>query len=66
MTNEEKYTHILLAMGELLKQKEDRLFILEYEVKSLREQLKAAEMLVEASEAKLKMMEEGANHAELV
>ena len=66
MTTDEKYTTILLAMGELLKQKEDRLFILEYEVKSLREQLKAAEMLVEASEAKLKMMEEGANHAELV
>lgn len=66
MTNEEKYTAVMLAIGEVLKKKDDEILLLEFEVKDLRRQLEAAEMLVKASEEKLKMMEGGANHAELV
>ena len=43
LTDEQKYQELLKEVGEMIKGKNERIMLLEYEVKSLSEKLEAAE-----------------------
>lgn len=43
MTDEQKYQELLKEVGEMMKSKNDKIFLLEYEVKTLTEKLERAE-----------------------
>lgn len=52
MTDEQKYHELLKEIGEIIKGKNDRIFVLEYEVKTLTEQLEKAEKELETERNK--------------
>lgn len=43
MTDEQKYQELLKEIGEIIKGKNDKIFLLEFEVKTLTEKLAQAE-----------------------
>ena len=43
MTNEQKYEAIINALGEALVEKNDALYLKDYDIKNLKEKLEAAE-----------------------
>lgn len=52
MTDEQKYQELLKEVGEMMKSKNDKIFLLEYEVKTLTEKLEKAEKELKAERNK--------------
>ena len=50
MTDEQKYTEVIKALGELIKAKDERIFWLEYDLDALKEKLKQAEAQIDRNE----------------
>lgn len=63
MTIDEKYKYVLLALGEQLKKKEEEIYFLELDIRNLKEQLKAAERLLQTEDSR-PLQEGGKNDAE--